>query len=59
MTKPSPARYRTTNWPSYNAALKKRGSLLIWLDNEMTWLAPMRAALAVRQSSPMPQSNFA
>ena len=40
MTKPSPSRYRTTNWPSYNAALKKRGSLLIWLDKEMTWLAP-------------------
>ncbi|RAK12394.1 hypothetical protein ATI53_10421 [Salipiger aestuarii] len=29
MTKPSPARYRTTNWPSYNAALRQRGSLLI------------------------------
>ena len=40
MTKPLPARYRTTNWPSYNAALKKRGLLLIWLDREMTWLAP-------------------
>ena len=23
-----------------NAALRKRGSLLIWLDKEMTWLAP-------------------
>ena len=40
MTKPMPARYRTTNWSSYNAALRKRGSLLIWLDREMTWLAP-------------------
>ena len=40
MTKPLPARYRTTNWSSYNAALKKRGSLLIWLDKEMTWHAP-------------------
>ncbi len=40
MTKPSRARYRTTNWPSYNASLKKRGSLLIWLDKEMAWLAP-------------------
>ncbi len=29
MTNLSTARYRTTNWPSYNAALKKRGSLLI------------------------------
>src|SRR3546814_18431303 len=34
------ARYRTTNWSSYNAALRKRGSLLIWLDNEMAWFAP-------------------
>jgi len=40
MTKPSPARYRTTNWSDYTAALRKRGSLLIWLDKDMTWLAP-------------------
>lgn len=40
MSKPSPARYRTTNWCSYTAALRKRGSLLIWLDKDMTWLAP-------------------
>lgn len=40
MSKPSLVRYRTTNWPSYTAALRKRGSLLIGLDNEMTRLAP-------------------
>lgn len=40
MSKPSPARYRTTNWSDYTASLKKRGSLLIWLDKEMAWLAP-------------------
>ena len=40
MSKPSPARYRTTNWSGDTASLKKRGSLLIWLDKEMTWLAP-------------------
>ena len=40
MSKPSPARYRTTNWSSYNGALKRRGSLLIWLEKDMTWLAP-------------------
>ncbi len=40
MSKPSSARYRTTNWSSYTASLRKRGSLLIWLDKEMTWLAP-------------------
>ena len=39
MTKPEPARYRTTNWKSYNDALRRRGSLLIWLDNDMVWLA--------------------
>jgi hypothetical protein len=32
--------YRTTNWSACNAALRKRGSLLIWLDRKMTWLAP-------------------
>ena len=40
MSKPSPARYRTTNWSSDTASLRKRGSLLIWLDKEMSWLAP-------------------
>ena len=40
MSKLSPARYRTTNWSSYTASLCKRGSLLIWLDKDMTWLAP-------------------
>ena len=40
MSKPKPARYRTTNWSTYNAALRKRGSLLIWLDKEMAWHAP-------------------
>jgi len=39
MGKLSPARYYTTNWSSYNASLRKRGSLLIWLDKEMAWLA--------------------
>jgi len=40
MSKPKPARYRTTNWSTYNDALRKRGSLLIWLDKEMAWHAP-------------------
>ena len=41
MSKPrsSTPRYRTTNWPSYNAALKSRGSLTIWLDKRMQWFA--------------------
>jgi hypothetical protein len=40
MSKPSSARYRTTKWSSYTVSLRKRGSLLIWLDKDMTWLAP-------------------
>lgn len=33
-------RYKTTNWAAYNAALKARGSLTIWLDKDMQWYAP-------------------
>jgi hypothetical protein len=33
-------RYKTTNWAEYNAALKARGSLTIWLDKDMQWYAP-------------------
>lgn len=32
-------RYRTTNWKQYNAALKARGSLTVWLDKNMAWFA--------------------
>lgn len=32
-------KYRTTNWAQYNAALKARGSLTMWLDRGMQWLA--------------------
>ena len=39
MSKSTPPTYRTTNWRSYNAALKQRGSLLIWFDLETVWLA--------------------
>ena len=36
----SPTKYKTRNWPSYNTALKQRGSLSIWFDPEMSWHAP-------------------
>jgi len=45
MSKPQPARYRTTNWSAYNDALRKRGSLLIWLDKGMAWHAPREGGL--------------
>jgi hypothetical protein len=42
MTAPKGAktRYKTTNWATYNAALKARGSMTIWLDKDMPWYAP-------------------
>ncbi|RYF02864.1 MAG: IS5/IS1182 family transposase, partial [Oxalobacteraceae bacterium] len=39
MPKPTTPKYRTTNWSDYNAALKRRGSLEIWLDPGMQWLS--------------------
>ena len=34
--------YKVTNWKDYNQALKQRGSLTIWLseDLEENWLTP-------------------
>jgi hypothetical protein len=32
----STPRYRITNWKQYNAALKARGSLTVWLDKNMS-----------------------
>lgn len=40
MSKPPRAKYRTTNWTKYNAALKRRGSLMVWLDADLQWQAP-------------------
>ena len=37
MSKLTPPTYKTTNWPSYNEALKCRGSLTIWFDPAMIW----------------------
>jgi hypothetical protein len=37
MSRPTPPAYKTRNWPDYNAALKRRGSLTIWFDPAMTW----------------------
>lgn len=42
MPKPATPSYRTTNWSEYNAALKQRGSLEIWLDPGMQWLSTAR-----------------
>ena len=39
MSRPTPSVYKTRNWPAYNEALKRRGSLTIWFDPAMTWEA--------------------
>jgi hypothetical protein len=35
-----PAKYKTTNWSSYNDSLRQRGSLSIWFDPAMKWVPP-------------------
>ncbi len=30
------AQYRVRNWPSYEAALKKRGDVTVWFDEDAT-----------------------
>ncbi len=37
MSRPASPTYRTRNWQAYNEALKRRGSLTIWFDPEMSW----------------------
>lgn len=36
----APTKYKTTNWSTYNDALKRRGSLELWFDPEMVWVLP-------------------
>ena len=35
----TPTTYKTTNWATYNRALKQRGSLSLWFDAAMRWEA--------------------
>ena len=39
MSRPTSPSYKARNWPAYNGALKRRGSLTIWFDAGMTWQA--------------------
>ena len=39
MSRPTPPACKTGNWPAYDDALKRRGSLTIWFDPAMTWEA--------------------
>ena len=40
------ARYRVTNWPAYEAGLRRRGDLTLWLDEVVLagWAAPKRSS---------------
>lgn len=48
------SKYKTTNWKTYNAALKARGSLTVWLDRDMP--APLASVVASRFSLMRPSS---
>jgi hypothetical protein len=39
MSRPSTPPCRTLNWPAYDKALKRRGSLTVWFDPDMAWAA--------------------
>ena len=39
MSQPDTPTQKTLNWRAYNEELKRRGSLTIWFDPEMTWEA--------------------
>ncbi|MCH2078635.1 MAG: IS5 family transposase, partial [Rhodobacteraceae bacterium] len=36
-SRPPPPTYQTRHWPAYNEVLKRRDSLTIWFDSEMSW----------------------
>ena len=42
----SPTKYKTRNWPSYNASLKQRGSLSIWFDPDLLEQIPADQEIA-------------
>ena len=39
MSRPNIPTYKTLNWPAYNKALKRQGSLTVWFDPDMVWAA--------------------
>jgi len=53
------SRYKTTNRAEYNAALKDRGSLTIWLDKDMRGTYRPAANVDASAASPAPPSSSA
>ena len=39
MSRANTPTYKTLNWPAYNKALKRRGSLTIWFHPDKVWAA--------------------
>jgi hypothetical protein len=54
MSRPTIPTYKTMNWPAYNEALKRRGSLTIWFDPEMSWEAVPTGSRATATPRPRP-----
>jgi hypothetical protein len=50
MSRPTSPTYRTRNWPAYNEALMRRGSLTIWFDPKMSWEAAPKGQRGRQQS---------
>lgn len=57
MSRSTSPTYKNRNWPTYNKALKRRGSLTIWFDPAMTWEKPRRPESATASpTTAAPQS---
>jgi hypothetical protein len=50
MSRPTLPTYKTSNWPAYNEALKRRGSLTVWFDLEMIWEAAPTGKRGLQQT---------
>ncbi|MGL9721947.1 transposase, partial [Symbiopectobacterium sp.] len=50
--------FKITNWPSYNNALKQRGSLTVWLD-ESAIAAWTEKTTTERRGRPLHYSDMA
>lgn len=50
MSRSTPSTYKTRNWRAYSEALRRQGSLTIWLDLEMSWEAAPTGRRGRRQS---------
>ena len=57
MSSPTPTAYKTKNWPAYNKALKRHGSLSIRFDPLIIWEAESTENVAGSLTIAMPGSK--